>query len=625
MDPRLIEYYHRELQHVRETGAEFAKEYPKIAGRLGMEGIDCADPYVERLLEGFAFLAARVQLKIDSEFPKFSQHLLETVYPHFLAPTPSMAIMQFQPDLTEGGLSEGLEIPRQSVLRSRVGRGDTGSCEFRTGTPVTLWPLELVEAEYHLDTSAFRPSGLREPRRVAAALRLRVRATAGLTLSELALESLSLYLRGTDEGPMHIYEQFLANAVAVVAQPVERPAAWQHLIDRTAVRRQGFEPEQALLPPGPRSFDGYRLLHEFYAFPDRFMFVEIGGLGPAVRRCEASEMDIVVLLDRADDFLEDTLDVGQFALYCAPAVNLFPKRADRIHISDQESEFHVLPERTRPIDFEVYEITNVEGIGAGMDTPQPFRPLYGSDFAALDAGEAAFYTTKRLPRLPSSRQRQRGPRSSYGGSEVFLSLVDANEAPYRSDLRQISVETMCTNRDLPLTIATGQGKTDFTLEVGAPVDSIRCLSGPTEPRASRIDGDAAWQLISHLSLNYLSLTDNADGGGAVALRQILGLYGDLKRAHVRKQIDGVRSIESRAVTRRIPEGGPVTFGRGIEIAVTFDEPAFEGTGVFLLGAVLEQFFAKYTSINSFTETVVRTVDRGEIMRWPARTGTRQTL
>lgn len=184
---------------------------------------------------------------------------------------------------------------------------------------------------------------------------------------------------------------------------------------------------------------------------------------------------------------------------------------------------------------------------------------------------------------------------------------------------------LCTNRDLPLQIPIGQGETDFTLESGAPVHAVRCLAGPSRPKPSHAQAETAWRIISHLSLNYLSLLNTDEKQGAMALRELLSLYGDMAEAPVRKQIDGVLSIVAKPITRRAPIPGPITFARGMDIGVTFDETAFEGSGIFLLGAVLDEFFAKYVSINSFTETVVKSSERGTVIRWPARIGTRHVL
>lgn len=625
MDPRLLQYYNRELQHIREMCGEFAQEYPKIAGRLGLEGFECADPYVERLLEGFGYMAARVQLKVDAEFPRFTQQLLEMVYPHYLAPMPSMAMVQFQPDLTEGSLAEGFVVPRGSVLRSRLGKSDQTPCEYRSAQDVTLWPLELVEAEYLPTTAAVSALGITGLARVKAGIRLRLRTTAGLTFDKIALDRLCVNLRGNDEMPMHLFEQLLANSVAMVIQPAKRPAKWRELVPKTEIRPSGFSDDQALLPRSARSFQGYRLLQEYFAFPERYMQVELGGLQAGMRRCTDDTLDLIVLLDRNDPFLETTVDASHFALFCSPAINLFEKRADRIHLSEKSNEYHVVPDRSRPLDFEVFAVTSVLGFGSSTEEKQEFLPFYAESDKADHRGRSAYYTVNRIPRMLSTRQRGHGPRSSYVGSEVFVSLVDAEEAPYSSNLRQLALTTLCTNRDLALHMPVGSSKSDFTMESGAPVEAVRCVAGPTKPMPSHAEREIAWQLISHLSLNYLSLTNSNESEGAGALRQLLGLYGTMGDASIKKQIEGVVSVASKPANRRVARPGPIAFGRGLEVTVTLDESAFEGTGVFLLGLVLEQFFARYVSINSFTETVLRTVDRGEVMRWPPRIGQRHVL
>ncbi|MBE0434857.1 MAG: type VI secretion system baseplate subunit TssF, partial [Methylomicrobium sp.] len=353
MDPRLLKYYNRELQHVREMGGEFAKEFPKIAGRLGLDSFECADPYVERLLEGFAFMSARTQLKVDAEFPRFTQHLLDIVYPHFLAPTPSMAVVQFHPDLKEGTLNEGFTIPRQTSLRSQIGKGEQTASEYRTAHEVKLWPLQLIDAEYLAGAGAVANLGAPVLPGVKAGIRLRLQTTAGLKFNQIALNELPLYLRGVGEMPMRIYEQFMANAVAVVVQPVQRPVAWQKVIKRSPVSPLGFSPKQALLPFVDRSFQGYRLIQEYFAFPERYMFVELKNLQESMRECGDNEIDIIVLFDRSNPQLINSVDATRFALFCTPVINLFPKRADRIHLNNQLPEYHIIPDRTRPMDYEI--------------------------------------------------------------------------------------------------------------------------------------------------------------------------------------------------------------------------------------------------------------------------------
>ena len=625
MDPRFLQLYNSELQHIRDMGAEFAKEFPKIAGRLGMEGIEVADPYVERLLEGFSFLSARVQMKLQAEFPKFTEHLLDIVYPHYLAPIPSMAIVQFEPDLQEGSLVDGHVLPRHTVLRSIRAKGDRTTCQYRTSQDVTLWPLELDQVKYFTSASALATIGVDNLDGVRAGFRFRFRVVGGVAFDELSLDSLRLAIVGSDALPMQIYEQIIGNSTGVIVRPKGGAKQWQVRLGKNAVRRSGFSGNESLLPYGRRSFDGYRLLQEYFAFPKRFMFAEFTGLQEAVRQCSGTELEIIVLVDQANRTLEKTVDESNFLLNCSPIINLFPKRADRIHLNEKNHEYHVVPDRTRPMDFEVHSVTNVYGFGTSADPEQEFRPFYSAtDITKIDGG-SGYYTTTREARLLSSRQQKRGPRSSYVGSELFLSIVDGKEAPYRSSLRQLGVETLCTNRDLPLHMAIGRGQTDFTLESGAPVLAVRCIAGPTRPRPSQAFGESAWRLISHLSLNYLSLVDCKEGDGAAATRELLALYADDKDSASIKQVEGVKSISSRAINGRVPTSGPITYGRGVEVTVTCDEHAFEGTGVFLLGAVLDEFFARYVSINSFTQTIIRSTERGEIIKWPARLGTTHTL
>lgn len=624
MTPRFLRYYSQELQHLREMGGEFASSYPKIAGRLGLDSFECTDPYVERLLEGFSFMAARVQMKIDAEFPRFTQHLSELVYPHFLAPTPSMAVVQLKPDLSNPSLKQGFVVPRDSALRNVPGNGENTACEYRSAHPVTLWPIELIEARFFTHPGTQAGLNVQLPDSVKAGIRLRLRTT-GMPLNELSLDRLSLYLRGADDMPARIYEKLLGGVEGVLVAPTHRPAAWHCLLSKDCVQPVGFSEQEAMLPGGKRTFEGYRLLQEYFSFPQRYNFIELCGLQDALVKCTDTEVEITVLLRSGDVDLERSLDSANFELNCTPVINLFKRRADRINLTDEQLEYHVLVDRTRPTDYEVFQIETVTGYGIGAKAEQTFEAFYNAkDTGGHNQGKA-FYQVRREQRLLSQRQRRDGPRSSYLGSETFIAITDAEQVPYSSDLRQLGVAVWCTNRDLPLSMPLGLGKTDFVVESGAPLRAARCIAGPSQPHPSFAEGSMAWRLLNHLSLNYLSLLDSNPQQGAVALREMLTLYchpGDL---NAQRQVEGVRSVSAQAITRRMPSPGPITFGRGLQITVMLDDAAFEGAGAFVLGAVLNQFFARYASINSFTETVIKTLARGEIMRWPARSGQCATL
>jgi type VI secretion system protein ImpG len=624
LNKRLLEYYNRELRYLRDLGGEFARDFPKVAGRLGLDAFECADPYVERLLEGFAFLAARVQLKIDAEFPGFTEHLLEMLCPHYLGPTPSMAVVQLRPDSKQGAPADGFAVPRGSSLVSNLRRGDTTACQYRTGLDVTLWPLELTRVAHTSYVGDLGESVRRGPRRpLRGSFRIGLRTTNGLPFSALSLDRLTLFVRGGDAASLRLYELLMSGSVGIAArQPNETTTV---KAPRGSVQPVGLEDDEGLLPSGPRAFHGYRLLHEYFAFPNRFLFVELTGLRDCLQGCSGQEIELVVALDRHEPAIESATRVDQLSLFCTPAINLFPKKADRIHLVDTDNEYHVIPDRSRPLDFEVHSVQAVNGFGTKGDVRRSFAPFYATRAAPGPAEESAFFTVQRRPRMTTSVQGTQGPRSSYLGGEVFVSLVDGNEGPFRSDLRQLAVDTLCTNRDLPLRMPVGDGRTDFILEAGAPVESIRCVAGPSLPRPSHAWGETCWRLISHLSLNHLSLFDGEDGRGAAALRELLNLYGDVSDAGVRRQIEGVRSAIGRPVVRRLPLDGPASFARGVEVTLECDEAAFEGTSVVLLGLVLDRFFANYVSINSFTETVLRSVQRGEVVRWPMKIGRQSIL
>lgn len=628
MDPRLLRYYNRELQHVREMGGEFAREFPKIAGRLGLEGFECADPYVERLLEGFAFLAARVQLKLDAQFPIFTQHLLEMIYPHFLSPIPSMAVVEMLPDSKDAALTTGVLVPRHTSMRGITGRDDRTACEFRTAHPVVLTPLTVIDAKYLETPAAIAAAGVPIPPRqnVRAAIRIRLAIPDGMTLNMLEFDELPLHIAGSDELPSRLYEQLLGNATGFVIRATAASGdALAEFCDASRIVRKGFDADEALIPYTGRSFSGYRLLQEYFACPARFLFASFTGLRQIFARASGTEFEIVVLLTRSVSSLHGAVEGLNFRLHCTPAINLFPRRADRLHLDTGKVEYHVLADRTRPMDFEIHSVFDVEGFGDSVEPEQRFMPFYGGDERSWHNRQMAYYTIRREPRLLSAKQKINGARSSYIGNELFIALVDGNEAPYSSRLRQLGMWLNCTNRDLPLTMPIGKSSTDFTLDIGAPVASIRCVAGPTKPRASIANGSAAWKLISHLQLNYLSLLEGDKNDGAAAIREMLNLYCDEFDAASLRQIEGVKSVKSAPVVRRVPGAGPITYGRGLEITLTCDEGAFEGTGAFLLAAVMQEFFARYVSVNSFAETVLRTIERNEVARWPARLGTRQIL
>jgi type VI secretion system protein ImpG len=523
-------------------------------------------------------------------------------------------------------------IPRGSSMQGQLAGDDVTACEFRTAQDVSLWPIEIVSANYFSFAPDLPLNRLPVAQRIKGGLRIRLRTTAGLKFAQTSVDRLRFYLAGRDDVANQLYELCMATSLGVLAVASKGASRWHEFLPAGSVQPVGFRDSDALLPVTLRSFQGYRLVQEYFSFPQRFRFVELTGLAPIVKRVDSNELELVILLGRGDTTLESVVDAANFTLFCTPAINLFPKRADRIQVSDNAYEYHVVADRTRPLDFEIYEVTAVVGHAVGAESEQEFLPFYSS-YSTDEAHKAsAYFTTRREPRLVSSAQKRRGPRSSYIGSEVFLALVDSAQAPFSGDLRQLSIQALCTNRDLVLQMPVGIGATDFSLDIAAPVLGLRVVSGPSRPYAPLADGAVAWRAISHLSVNYLSLVNSTSQEGAAALRDLLGLYAAGADASARKQIDGIGSVHVKPVVRRLPpasrsqaRNSALAFGRGLEITLEVDELSFEGGSAHLLGAVLNQFFSRYVSINSFTETVLRSQGRGEINRWVPQWGARPTL
>lgn len=624
MDPRLLLHYDRELAYLREQGAEFAQEYPRVAGQLGLAAADCSDPHVERLLEGFAFLAARVQLAIDAEFPRFTEQLLDLIYPHCLAPTPSLAVVRFEPNPRQSIGSRGFPLPRGTRLHAEGLRRSSAPCRYVTGHDVTLWPIELSRLTHRggaAGLTAAQCQRLARPdRSVRGSLCLRLRTVDGRPFSELELDRLPLFMPARDAVGRQLFE--LCHR-ALLGVHVRAPGGeLLGTLDPESVSGLGFDDEQALLPTTARAFQGYRLLQEYFALPERFSFVELRGLQPALRHCHHAEVELVLLLDRHEPGVEAGAQREHAQLFCSPVVNLFELRTDRIALSDRTHEYHVVPDRTRPLDYEVHSVLEVAAHGSDDPVPRPFLPFY----ADARAGGAAvgYFSVQRRPRAASSQDRP-GAEPNYAGCETYLSLVDASKGPYLPSLRQLSVRALCTNRALPLSLLRSGVAPAFRLEVASPVAAVHTLAGPSAPQPSQAWGDTSWRLIARLSCNYLSLVGESGGNGAAVLRELLQLHASPSAAIAARQIQGVHSVTSSTVVRRLPLPGPASFGRGLEVQLTCDESAFEGVSLLSFGMVLAHFFSRYAAINSFVELVLTGAQRGELARFPAQLGRRLSL
>jgi type VI secretion system protein ImpG len=459
-------------------------------------------------------------------------------------------------------------------------------------------------------------------RKFSAGLRLKLRTTGGADFSQIAMQDLRLHCAASGELGYALHELVCGHTLGVIVSAGAR----HETLAPGCVRTVGFAEDEALLPVSPRGFGGYRLLQEYFAFPSRFLFFDLAGIGDALRRLGGQEVEIVLLFSRANGALSQSVDASSLALNCVPAINLFETRCDRVQIGPQGHDYHVVVDRARPMDFEIIDLLDVSGHGNDLARERHFAPLYAA-FHHDDEERGAYYTLQREPRLLSARQkdlRGSGPRSSYIGSEVFVSIVDTKEAPFSADLQQLSVRALCSNRDLPLLIATGTDD-DLSLEGSAPIKGIRVVKGPSRPQSALRESNLAWRFINQLSLNHLSLSDTDEHQGAAALREMLRLYAREGDEAAQRQIDGLRSVKTESVVRRLPKPGPIAFGRGVQISLVVDELAFQGGSAFLLACVLERFFGRHVSMNGFTELQMSAPSRGVIFAGRPQDGSRPLL
>jgi type VI secretion system protein ImpG len=653
MNREFLDLYNRELRLLYEQAKEFAEEYPGVAERLGGLIQERMDPMISGLLEGTAFLAARVQLKIKHEFPQFTSNLLEQLLPHHLAPTPSALLARIEPPYGEPNLKNGMRIGAGSTLEAAyVERERRVACQFHLTADILLWPFEVVGAEFFPSPGPLQALGLETGPEIVAGMKVSLRRRAfgkvddepsveeARTLPETwfstcQVDELPVHLLGDEAGAIRLYEMLFAHCRGIYfrhldefGDPTFVPAP------RDSLQQIGFGADEALLPCDKRIFRGFDLLRELFVLPAKFLGFRLGGLAAAMERIDSNSVDVLFTFDQSDSKLAAIVRPQLFSLYTAPAVNLFELTTARLPVRPNEHEYHVVPDRSRYLDFEPHRILKVFAHFQGSGDKVEVYPLYSAPTTETPPTEAMFYTVRRTVRRRSLEERRYGRPSSYVGTDMFISLAQEPDDADGPQVAELSVRALCSNRHLTEHLPVGQGGADFFLPSNTSL-TVNCVAGPTPPRESIVNqigatnevqtGTAAWRLINMLSLNHLGLVGRGTKNSAQGLREILSLFADRSESTIDRRIRGIVSIDSRPIVRRIRQDSGTGAARGLEITVTFDDKAFEGSGVFLLGAVLERFFSEYAPINNFVETVIRTTDRDVIMRWRPRLGTRIRL
>lgn len=601
MHDDLLRYYRRELTSLRKEGVAFAERYPKIAGRLELGVDECADPHVERLLEGFAFLTGRIQHAIESELPLVSASLLGILYPHFLCPTPSLSVARFIPDPRQGELTTGHLIPRHTHLLAES-RTAGVTCRFRTCYPVTLWPLEVADAGFEsVDQFDFLDS---HPR-VAGALRIRLRSTAG-PIRSLALDRLRLFLDGERMTALSLYELIFGACEGVVLLPdgdAKKPV-W---LPAESIAPVGFSDDEDVIPYEPVAHPAYRLVQEYFAFPDKYLFLDLTRLAGSGA---GKTLDVLVLLSRLPTE-RLAVDANTFCPGCAPVANLFPRISEPIRLDQTRSEYRLVADVRRERFTEIHSILEVASQEPGDPSSKTWSPYFSYTHQQAGRGQKAFWISRRVSH----------PHPDLAGTDLLLSFVDLDFTPSLPPTQSVFARVLCTNRHAAEEVPMGAA---LAIERAAPLQGIRLLRRPTLQLDPPLAGPALWRLVSLLSLNHLSLS-NAPGSLA-ALKEILKLYSGPDDAAVAQQIAGVRAMACRRAARRVGREAWRGFVRGMEVELEFDETLFVGGSAFLLAAVLNRFLALYAGINSFTRLTVRSMQRqGVWKQWPPMAGDRLLL
>lgn len=602
----LLPYYEEELLALRKLSRDFAERYPKIASRLLLDGEVCEDPHVERLLESFAFLTARINKKLDDDFPQISEALLSVLYPHFLRPVPSMSIAQLLPTL--GVTLNALQaVPRGTLLLTRPVQGM--AVKYRSAWPVEVWPISISHASC---TSAQRSTVSAGS---VAKISLRLQACGQLTLGQLNPARLRFYLDG-ESALVHCLHELLLNSVEriVISAADGEPQVDPLILRAEALQAVGFAADEGILDYDPRSFIGYRLIQEYFTLPEKFLFIDLLKLDLS-RFARAIDIHIELRpFGRPERLARLVQGVGveTFRLHCTPVVNLFKQQAEPIRLTHELHEYPVIPDVRRPLGLEVYSIDSLcrHTRTAQQETLTQYLPFYsvfhGTAGEDNQGDRDTWWIARRVPSVHGDE-----------ASDLRIALVDRQMDPHLPAAESLSIALTCTNRDLPSLLPFGGDDSLLQREDGGAVGRARLLKKPSATWRAPMRLANQWRLISHLALNHLSIVE----GGREPLLEILSLYNFADSASLRRQISGIVSIHSTPGLELIGQAPRRAWVRGTEIALTFDEDLYVGSGIYLLARVLDLFFGLYCAANSWTRLSVYSRQREErVVMFAARVG-----
>ncbi|QUM80162.1 type VI secretion system baseplate subunit TssF [Moritella sp. 5] len=577
-------YFQSELTYLKEAGNEFSKQHPQLANFLSESTYD---PDVERLLEGFAFLTGRIREKIDDEYPELTQSLMTLLWPHYTRSIPSMCIAQLTPN--SGGVTEKTRVASGVEMASKLVDGT--KCIFKTCYNVDLYPIQINSVK-------------QENSRSSSVISLNLSVENDLELARIGLDTLRFYLNGERYISMSIF-LWLFRYLDYIE--LDTGDGSRKRLPASMISPVGYSDDESLLPYGENSFAGYRLLQEYFSLPEKFMFFDLNGLDWLKGLPQRNTVKISFVFSRALP-LDVVIKDKHFKLNCTPIVNLFDKDADPIRVEHKQTQYKVRPQSLNQDHYEVYSINNVDS----WDNNERKR----KQLLEFESFEHQVNTFEKQDYYKSNVAE----RASGSGFERYISFYT-----HQNEITNLSSETVlmkltCSNANLPERLIIGD--ITYSTQNSPGYASFTNISKPTASVSPNINGALQWQLISNMSLNYLSLT-NID-----ALKVLLSTYdfnanSDRQSQRTSQQrLDGIKNIFTVPI-ERIYKGVSI---RGMKIKMDMNSSMFTNEGdMFLFASVLNEFIRLYASINSFTELEVENVVNNEVYNWSSKVGQQPIL
>lgn len=606
----LLPYYERELGFLRRYSREFAERYPKIAGRLLMVGEVCEDPHIERMIQSFALLNSRISKRLDDDYPEFTEALLEVLYPHYLKPFPSCSIAKFEYSATGAQVTNVSKIPRATELKTALIKGV--ACKFKTVYDITVAPVSLMSAKFDAIPSA--PEAVVFPPKASSTLSISFGVNSQQSdFKKLNIESLRVFVDGESSFCAALRDALFMNTLCAFVE-VDGNGRWASL-NKVPVSEVGFDEEDALIESDSRTHPAYRLLTEYFTFPEKFNFFQINFEEINKLLFETSKsftLHLVLSGLRADSNVARMLgglSAQNMLLGCTPVINLFKQSGDPIRVTNTATSYAVVADARRAF---AYEVQSIDAVKMVRQTPQgesvtEFKPFYSLRHGeTLDS--AGHYWVAHRDEMMASKSP---------GYETEISIVDIDFNPAKIETQTLSLDLTCTNRNLPASLSYGLPSGDLFLEGGSTVRTINFLRKPSQSYRFERGRGMHWRLISHLSMNHLSLSD----GGIEAFKEILSLYDLPRSATSQRQISGVAGLDSKASQTWL-KGNPFScMVRGTEVRMSIDEDSFVGSGIHVFAEVVNRFLGLYVHANSFTQLVIASHKTGEeLLRCSPRSG-----